>query len=154
MIDTPEITHTTEHLAAFIHLTIPRSEIQFVMGPGIGEVMAAIKNQGSAPAGPWFTHHLTMDPATFDFEICVPVGAPVRPVGRVGCKSMPAVRAARATYRGPYEGLSAAWGEFGAWIAANGHVAAPDLYECYVTGPESSSNPADWRTELVRPLIG
>jgi hypothetical protein len=31
--------------------------------------MAAVAAQGIAPAGPWFTHHLRMDPATFDFEI-------------------------------------------------------------------------------------
>ena len=69
MIDTPRIIWTTSQLAAILRLTIPRSEIQSVMGPGIGEVMAAVKAQGSAPSGPWFTHHLKMDPAIFDFEI-------------------------------------------------------------------------------------
>lgn len=59
----------------------------------------------------------------------------------------------RTVYRGPYEGLGAAWGEFDRWIAANGHETAPDLYECYAAGPESSPNPAEWRTELSRPLI-
>lgn len=51
----------------------------------------------------------------------------------------------------PYEGLGAAWGEFGAWIAAQGHTPAPDLWESYVTGPESSPDPATWRTELTQP---
>jgi hypothetical protein len=35
---------------AFIHLTIPRAEIQNVMGPGINELMATIAAQGIAPA--------------------------------------------------------------------------------------------------------
>jgi len=77
IFDTPQITKTTAHLAAVIHLTIPRSEIRSVMGPGLSEVMAAVKAQGVGPAGPWFTHHLKMNPATFDFEICVPVTAPL-----------------------------------------------------------------------------
>jgi effector-binding domain-containing protein len=64
------------------------------------------------------------------------------------------MRVARTVYRGPYEGLGTAWGEFNAWIAANGHTPAPDLWECYVAGPESSPDPATWRTELNRPLIG
>jgi effector-binding domain-containing protein len=61
---------------------------------------------------------------------------------------------ARVVYRGPYEGLGAAWGEFDAWIAANGHKPGTDLWECYVAGPESSPDPAAWRTELNRPLVG
>lgn len=154
MIDTPLILHTTGQLTALIHLTIPRSEMRSVMGPGISEVMAAVQAQGIGPAGPWFTHHLKMDPETFDFEICVSVTAPVVAVGRVIAGEMSAVKVARTVYHGAYEGLGAAWGEFNAWIAANGHEPRPDLYECYVAGPESSPNPDNWRTELNRPLIG
>jgi uncharacterized protein YndB with AHSA1/START domain/effector-binding domain-containing protein len=153
IIDTPRITRTTAQLAAVIHLTIPRNEIRSAMGPGLTEVMAAVKAQGIGPAGPWFTHHLKMNPATFDFEICVPVTAPVAPVGRVKPGIFPAVAVARTIYCGNYERLGEAWGEFKAWIAANGHTAGPDLYECYPVGPESSPNPADWRTELTQPLI-
>ena len=154
MIDTPQITQTTARLTAIIHLTIPRSEIRTAMGPGISEVIAAAKAQGIGPAGPWFTHHLRMDPAIFDLEICVPVTAHVAAVGRVTPGEMPALRVARTVYRRPYEGLSAAWSEFKDWIAANGHVPRPDLYECYLTGPESTANATDWRTELSQPLTG
>ena len=83
MLDTPEITQSTAQPIAFIHLTVPRAEIQNVMGPGLSEVMAAVAAQGISPAGPWFTHHLRMDPDTFDFEICVPVTTPVAAAGRV-----------------------------------------------------------------------
>jgi uncharacterized protein YndB with AHSA1/START domain/effector-binding domain-containing protein len=153
IIDAPQITKTSERFAAVIHLTIPRSEIRSVMGPGLTEVMAAVKAQGIGPAGPWFTHHLNMNPATFDFEICVPVNAPVVAVGRVSPRTFPAVTVAHTLYRGGYERLGEAWGEFGASIAANGHSAGPDLYECYAVGPESSPNSADWLTELTKPLI-
>ncbi|MEO8348394.1 MAG: AraC family transcriptional regulator, partial [Acidobacteriota bacterium] len=57
---------------------------------------------------------------------------------------------ARTVYRGPYDGLGAAWGDFDAWLAANGHTPAADLSECYVSGPESRSDPA---TELNRRLV-
>jgi effector-binding domain-containing protein len=60
---------------------------------------------------------------------------------------------ARTIYQGDYEGLGAAWGEFKAWIAANGHAVGPDLCESYPARPESSPNPADRRTELSQPLI-
>lgn len=154
MLETPQVTETADQLTAFIHLTVPRAEIQKVMAPGLGEVRAAIAAQGIAPAGPWFTHHLRMDPAIFDFEICVPVEEPVAAAGRVKPGRLPAARVARVVYRGPYEGLGAAWGEFNAWVAANGLKTGTDLWECYVAGPESSPDPAAWRTELNRPLVG
>ncbi len=153
MIEAPKITEVPARLAAVIHLTIPRSEIRSVMGPGLGELMAVVSAQGIGPAGPWFTHHLQMEPDVFDFEICVPVTAPVAAAGRVEARQTPAAKAARTVYHGPYEGLAGAWGEFKKWIAAHGYLQGPDLYECYLVGPESSSNPADWRTELTQPLI-
>ncbi len=153
LIDTPKITETTGQLAAVIHLTIPRSEIGSAIGPCLTEIMAAVKAQGIGTAGPWFTHHLKINPATFDFEICVPVTAPVELAGRVKPAIFPAVSVARTIYSGTYERLGEAWGEFKAWLAANGYSAAPDLFEYYPVGPDSSPNPADWRTELRQPLI-
>ena len=154
MLDTPRITKTPAQLTAIIRLTIPREEIRNVMGPAIGELMAALAAQGRVPAGPIFSHHLRMDPDTFDFEIGVPVTAPVSAVGRVKAGRLPATTVARTVYHGPYEGLGSAWAEFDAWIAAGGHTPAPDLWECYVAVPESNPDPATWRTELNRPLTG
>ena len=112
MLDTPQIAQTTTQLTAVIRLTIPREEIRNVMGPGITELMATVAAQGMAPAGPWFTHHLRMDPDTFDFEVGVPVMAPVSATGRVKASQLPAVTVARTVYHGSYEGLGSAWGEF------------------------------------------
>jgi effector-binding domain-containing protein len=124
------------------------------MGPGIGEVRAAMAAQGLAPAGPWFTHHLRMDPDIYDFEIGVPVTSPVTATGRVKAGQLPATLVARAVLHGDYEGLSDAWGELDAWIAAQGHTPRGDLWERYVVDPESNPDPAAWRTELNRPLTG
>ena len=153
MLDEPEIVHTAPLHTAVIALTIPRAEIQQVMGPAIGEVIAAVAAQGLTPAGPVFSHHFNISPDVFDFEVGVPVAAPITATGRVKPGLLPAVTAARTVYRGPYEGLDAAWGEFIAWIEAEGHAPAPDLWECYSAGPESSPDPTSWRTELNRPLI-
>lgn len=154
MIDPPQIVESEARDTAVIRFTIPRAEIRNVMGPGIGEVLAAVAAQGMTPAGPVFSHHLKMDPDTFDFEVGVPVPAPVTATGRVVAGRLPALRVARTVYRGGYEGLGAAWGELGSWIAAAGHTPAPNLWECYIAGPESGADPARWRTELNRPITG
>lgn len=151
MFDKPQIVQTDAQLTAVIRLTIPRAEIRNVMGPAISEVKAVVAAQGVA-AGPVFSHHLRMDPDVFDCEIGVPVTATVSATGRVKASQLPASTVAQTVYHGSYEGLGSAWGEFGNWIAAEGHESAPDLWECYVAGPESNPDPATWRTELNQPL--
>jgi effector-binding domain-containing protein len=153
MLDPPQIIQTAPQLTAFIRLTVPRSEIRNVMGPGRAELMAALAAQGIAPTGAWFTHHLRIDSATFDFEICLPVAVPVVPAGRVQSGALPAATVARTIYHGAYERLGAAWGQFDSWVATQGLAPAPDLFECYLSGPESNPDPATWRTELSRPLL-
>jgi len=154
MIDEPKVVTTETQPAAVIHLTIPRSEIQNAMGPGLNELMSTLKAQGITPTGPWFSHHFRMDPAVFDFEIGVPVAAEVKASGRVKPGALPAAKVVRTTYRGGYEGLGSAWGEFEEWIKKNGHAAAPDLWEVYSAGPETGNDPDLYRTELNRPLKG
>jgi effector-binding domain-containing protein len=153
MIDTPQITKTDSREIAVLHLTIPRSEICNVMQAGLRELLGTLAAQSIAPIGPWFTHHLKMEPGIFDFEIGVPVAAIVAAAGRVRPAQRPVLMVARTIYRGPYEGLGAAWSEFDAWIAAQGRKPAADLWEGYLAGPESSSDPANWRTQLERPLV-
>lgn len=153
MIEIPQITQTTARPTAIIPLTIPVADIHQVMGPGISELMSTISVQGIQPAGPWFTHHVKPPWDVFDFEISIPVSAPVRAAGRVKPSQWPAMKVARTVYQGPYEELGAAWEEFMDWIETNGHKPAPELWESYVAGPESSPDPANWRTELIRPLL-
>ena len=153
MLDTPHITHHDGCQTAVIRLTIPRAEIAKVMGPGIRELMGVVAAQGIGPTGPWFSHHLAMHPDTFDFEIGVPVSAPVTPVGRVTASSLPATPVARTVLHGNYDRLPGGWGEFMGWIAAQGHATAPDLWEVYVTGPDADPDPSNWRTELNKPLL-
>src|SRR5690242_17116165 len=98
------------------------------MGPAIGEVIVTVSGQGVGPAGPVFSHHFRMDPEVWDFAVGVPVHAPVTSSGRVQPGELPAKRVARTTYRGPYEGLGEAWGEFHRWITQEELATAPDFW--------------------------
>jgi effector-binding domain-containing protein len=152
MLATPQIIQTDVQEAAVIRLTIPRSEMMKVFGPAVGELMAALAAQGVEPIGAVFAHHLKMAPDTFDFELGVKVSAPVKATGRVKPGWLPGVKVARTVYSGAYEGLPSAWGEFDKWMRANGHEQAEALWELYSVGPQSTPDPASWRTELNRPL--
>jgi effector-binding domain-containing protein len=153
MIDKPEIVQVAAQPIAVIPITVPRSEIRHVMGPGLRELLAAVAEQGLSPSGPWFTHHLRITPDKFEFEIGVAVATPITPAGRMKAGVRPAGTVARTVFHGGYEGLPTAWQEFDAWIAGEGHTREGDLWEYYVAGPESGSDPAAWRTELNRPLV-
>lgn len=153
MIESPQVVQTTPLRTAALHLVVPRDQIRQAMGPAIREVMTAIAAQGFSPAGPWFTHHLRRPTESFDFEVCVPVDAVVSPSGRVRPGLWPAMRVARTVYHGPHEGLAGAWGEFLGWVGSQGHRQADDLWERYLVGPDTTPDPALWRTELNRPLV-
>jgi len=150
----PSIVEEPEQLVALLPLRIPKADIRRVMGPAIGELYATVRAQGGTVTGPWFSHHHRIEPDEWDFEIGVPVAAPIRAAGRVVPGVRPVVRGARAVLRGGYEGMADGWGALIRWMAENGHAPAPDLWERYLVGPETSSDPADWRTELIRPVRG
>eukprot|EP01037_Dinobryon_pediforme_P005813 gene5813-5876_t len=149
----PQIVLTSAVETAVIRLTIPRREMMAAFGPAVRELMAALAAQQVAPAGPVFAHHLTTSADMFDFELGVPVLIPVAAAGRVQPGQLPAARVARMIHAGPYEGLHAAWAALGAWMSVHGHQPAQDLWEVYVTGPQTDPDPSTWRTELNRPVI-
>ena len=154
MIDSPEIVDVPAQKTAMIHLTVPSADIMKVMGPGIQEVRDVLASQGIEPTGPWLTHHLKMPGQSFDFEICLPVDRDVKPQGRVVPGEIRAARTARTVYRGGYESLGSGWGEFMTWIKAQALDTADDLWEVYVTGPESGDDSSKYATQLNRPLKG
>lgn len=153
MIDDPQIIETSAKTTAIIRLTVAKSEMGKVFGPGIVELMTELAAQGIQPTGPVFAHHLKTTPEKFDFELSVPVSAPVKPAGRVQPSEWPSMVVARTVYHGPYEGLPDAWGEFMDWIETEGHAIADDLWECYITNPDSDPDPANWQTELNRQVL-
>lgn len=152
MLDTPHIVETAEEAAAVIRLTIPRSEMPSAFGPAVSELLMTLGDQGVEPIGAVFAHHLALSPDSFDFELGIKVSSPVQSAGRVRPGCLPAARVARTVYTGPYEGLPGAWHEFDGWMSTSGHERAANLWELYSVGPQSTSDQAQWRTELNRPL--
>lgn len=154
MLSPLTLVRTEAAPAAAIRLTVTRDQIQSVMCPAITEVIDTVVAQGIGPAGPLYTHHFRVHPDIFDFEVAVPVSAVPEPAGRVVATETPAAdRVARVIYTGPYEGLEAAWGGFMRLIEEAGHTPGPQAWECYLTDPATTPDPADHRTELNRPLL-
>jgi len=154
VIDEPTVLHVPAEQAAVIHIVTPRDKIQEVMGPAFGELAATLASQDIAPVGPFFSYHYRMTDDTFDFDLGAPVDTPVTAAGRVTPAERPARRVARTIYHGGYDGLGAGWAELMSWVEQNGYRSGEDLWEVYLAGPESSDDPAQWRTELNRVIEG
>jgi effector-binding domain-containing protein len=158
MIETPRIVETEEMRAAVIHLTVPRSELPKVVPAAIDELVQVITGQGQSPQGPLFMHHVSMSDEAFDVEVGFPVETAIAPAGRVRPGKIPAAKVARTIYQGPYEGLYGAWDAFGKRLESDGVMErsrlrhAEALWERYLVGPETTSDPSRWRTELNLPL--
>jgi effector-binding domain-containing protein len=152
MIETPQITETSAKLTAIVPIRTPRSQMQTVMGPGVEELFATLAAQGIDPIGPWFTHHLEITPEEFNFQICIETASAVTPAGRVQPGEWPAMKVVRTVYHGPYEGLGEAWGEFDSLTEKQGLKTAGDLWEVYVVNPATTSDPAEFRTQLNRQI--
>ena len=152
MLEQPEIVQVPARITAIIRVVVPRAEIRKVMGPGIGELMRTIADQRLKATGPWFTRHFSMQAERFDFEIGIPLPTPVRAAGRVEPGELPGGKLARVVHVGGYDGLPLAWTEFNFWLSSHEHEPKPEHWESYVRGPESDSDPKQWRTELSRPL--
>jgi len=152
-LDPPEILDVPAFKVARVHVVTPAAQIMTAMNEGLSELRGTLAAQGVEPTGPWLTHHRKVPDGSFDFEICLPVAGDIKPQGRVEMGEIRAAKTARTTYRGDYAGLGDGWGRFMGWIDAEGLATAPDLWEVYAIGPETSPNPADWRTQLNRPLL-
>ena len=152
MIDAIQIIDTQPQQAAVIRFHIPQKELPAVMPQAVRELLAVLSTQGITPAGPLFNHYLSMVGGKFEFETGFPVDKPVTSAGRVVPGTLPSTKVARAVYTGPYDQLHHVWAEFGDRVLAGGHSPGPGLWESYVYGPESSPDPATWRTELNQPI--
>jgi effector-binding domain-containing protein len=152
MIDPPRIVQTQPLHYAALRQVCALDQISKVMGPGIGEVLAALQAQNVSPCGPWFTHHFHRPVETFDFEICFPVETPIQPHGNVNPGVWPAMTVARTVYYGNYSGLPHAWPELEQWMLLENHPRGTDFWERYLVNPDSTPDPAQWQTELNWPL--
>ncbi len=76
--------------------------------------------QDAGPVGPMYNFHHRSPTDTFDLDVGFPVRKPIATAERVQPGPIPSATAARAIYRGGYEGLGGGWGEFMGWIRANG----------------------------------
>jgi effector-binding domain-containing protein len=131
---------------AVVHAHVDHDGIGPFIGPAFGEVMEAIGAQGLRPTGMPFARYHEAD-GGWDVAAGFPVDAPPKPQGRVEAGTLPAGPVARVVYRGPYDGVGAAYEAVMDSIRESGDVVTGDPWECYLDEP----NVPEPRTEVFVP---
>jgi effector-binding domain-containing protein len=157
MLTEPTIVDLTAKPTVQIRFTLARARMAELLPPRVSELFGALQQAGVHGTEPWFLFLHPPDPAAPD-QLDVAIGVPVAPNTEVDpveltASELPAARAARARYRGPYDGLPAAWAALDAWIEHNGDTPRGDLWEQYLKGPnDTGGDTSKLLTELTRPL--
>jgi len=116
-------------------------------------IVAALAEQGLAPAGPATAVYHGMPTSTVDVTAGFPVtGAAVAPDGLV-LSTSPDGAAVTTVYVGPYDGMTRTYDEIATWMQANNLTPRTEMWEEFLTGAQTDPNPATWQTRIVFPLV-
>ena len=144
-----EVVERERQPVACVREKVP-PEIGDLVGRLIGEVWGVLERAGVHPSGGPYARSIWQP--EMDVEVGFPVADPVEGEGRVVAGELPGGRAAVTTHAGPYNQLRGAYEAVQAWVAEQGLAIAGAPWETYLTDPNETPDPNDWRTEVVFPV--
>ena len=113
---------------------------------------AALAEQGLAPAGPPLALYHGMPTDTVDVTAGFPVAGAARGTAAVVVTELPAGDAITSIYTGPYDGMTRTYDQIASWLKEQDLTTGADMWEEYLTGPDTDPDPATWQTRIVFPL--
>ncbi len=129
------------------------ADLPRTIGEYLQDVWIFIEKTGNRPCGPPFTrYHSTNDDDAIDLEAGLPVPAPLPGAGRIHAGVLPGGEVLATDHIGPYELLPRADEALDRWLASTGRRSSGPNWEFYWTDPGVESDPAKWRTEVLKPL--
>lgn len=126
-------------------------EIPKVLSSILPEVMKYIQDKDGQPAGPPFTHYLSMG-ETIELEAGIPLREPIQASGDVLVGALPGGKVLRTEHIGPYDKLSAAYQALARYVEEHDLNAGETMWEYYWTDPGEEPDPEKWRTEIFLAL--
>lgn len=134
------------------HTTL--ADLGETFGRAYGQLFGYLGQIGARPAGMPFSiyHDPDFKEEDVDVEICVPVEKRLSGKGELNGSVMPSGLAACTVHAGPYGEVGPAYQALMSWIQDHGHECAGPPREVYLVGPDKTSDPNQFRTEIVWPL--
>ncbi|WP_446223949.1 MerR family transcriptional regulator [Nocardia sp. IBHARD005] len=154
-----EVDYRTE--PAFTALTftdqVERTAIADWCGIAFEQLYTTLIESGIAPGGvagaTYSNEFFTDDNGAVTAFVPLPPGAEFVPTGGFAVVEFPGRHFAVAVHDGPFEDFDRTYGALGSHVAEHG-AALPDepVRERYLVGPDTTDNPADYRTEVCWPI--
>lgn len=138
---------------AYVERTAPVAEIPKAMGEGFAALAAMFAKARARMAGPPLAHYLTFDGRSTRFELGFPVRAEDEPALKAAGASIgetPKGEVMQALHVGPYDEVPKVYDALLAEMKARGLEGATDMWERYLSPPETPAE--DIRTEVIWPL--
>lgn len=143
--------HVTHHIAvdtAGVRRTVPMDALTDFFAEAFTEAMRVLEVQGIPPVGPPFGRYYGMPGSTVDVEAGFPVAVPIAPSGEVVPGRLPEGRVVEAEHVGPYDTLEETYAEMQRFMADEGLTGGEVMWESYLNGPATESDPTRWRTVI------
>lgn len=145
-----------------LHRVIRADQVGTDIGVGLAELYSEVESAELHPTGPPSVTYL--DPLMPGEKVNVELGIAVAP-GAGGAEPGAGARVvarhsrpvARTIHHGDYTGIARAYEALEDWIFSHGYRSAGPPTESYLAGPDSTPDPAEYRTEVcvpVQPSIG
>jgi len=121
----------------------------------VGELRATVDAQGVTAAGPpgcvvadaFFTDE------SGELTVFVPAAAPVRPVGRVAFRTLPAVELATIVHAGSHADIDRSYGSLASYVSTHALAVDGPIRERYLVDRHDTADESAWRTEIGWPVF-
>lgn len=148
------VTERTEQPTACLREVVPMNAMPQFFERTFHAVMAALQQQGVAPAGPPYAIYYRMPTDTVDVAAGFPVTRPIEPDGEVQPGTLPGGRTYQAVHVGPYDTMEPLYHAILERMTADGATPADVMWEQYLSDPAAEPDPAQWRTMVGWPVRG
>ncbi|WP_166804901.1 GyrI-like domain-containing protein [Cryobacterium sp. Sr8] len=135
-----------------VHEVIPITAMVDYFGRAFTTSAAELGKQGAYPAGPAIALYHGKPTDIVDVTAGFPVEQPVTSTPEASVVTLPGGPAIQTVHTGSYDSMTGTYDELMAWVTEKDLTMSEDMWEEYLTGPESDPDPSTWTTRIVRPL--
>ena len=138
-----------------IRAVVPTLELIQFFDEAVNEMNAYVNQVGIKITGPamslWHSAPGQIPDAS-DIETCLPIEGPVPASGRMLYTKLPAGLHAFTIHHGSYDNMVNAYDAVWHWIQEQGYEMTGPPRDVVRVGPNDTSDPSNYRTEIVYPI--
>jgi len=120
-----------------------------------GELHAALSAQRKVATGPvgGIYSNALFSHARGEATMFIPCDGPVRAIGRIIPRVVPAVELATLVHEGSHANIDLAYGSLATYVTEHALAVEGPIREYYLVGPEDTLEESAWRTEIGWPIF-